>query len=853
MTQTSQYFPQPGNTSGRMTFSDAFTLLTGNDPFPWQTALYERFISSRPDNIPSSCNLPTGLGKTSVIAIWLLARQVNRSLPRRLAYVVNRRTVVDQTTDEVTRYKHIRRDLAVSTLRGEFVDNREWSTDPSREAVICGTVDMIGSRLLFSGYGIGFKSRPLHAGFLGQDTLIVHDEAHLEPAFQELLLAIQSEQQSGRFLDRHPLRVMELTATSRTGGEVFGLTDEEKHPDFERKDIPEPLRVVWLRTHAKKLLRLHEEKGELASELAALALTYESSNCAILIFVRTVDELTKTLALLPKDRRRQLTGTLRGFERDSLLLDPIFARFLPQSSRPEDILPAEGTVYLVCTSAGEVGVNISADHLVCDLSTFESMAQRFGRVNRFGLRDDTRIDVIHPTKFDAKDKLTPARGKTLALLASLDDASPAALSKLDPKARLDAFAPQPVIPETSDILFDVWSMTSVRGQMPGRPKVDPYLRGIRDWEPPQTKIGWRSEVAEITGERLNEHPPQDLLELYPLKSHELLTDRYDRVFNTLKKLAPADDVPIWIVDDEGDVTVTSWKLVVEGDKEVIQDVILLLPPKLGGLERGFFTASARYDESVRYDVADDWWIEDRQMRMRYWSDDKGPEPKTPVDMKSVARIVLTNPEDQHADEKPTQVWHWYVRFDAAEPDAQSRQNYALQPHLNDTKEAAERIVSELPLEPELRNAIVLAAAYHDLGKDRERWQNNIGNHDHPNVTWAKSGKYAASGERSYYRHEFGSILDVQDQPSFKQISGDAKDLVLHLIAAHHGRARPHFDPRECLDDKYPTDSTRHFVIEAARRFARLQRKFGRWGLAYLESLVRAADYEASAKAEKSGK
>ncbi len=84
-------------------FSDAFRSLTGNAPFPWQTVLYERFISSRPDNIPGSCNLPTGLGKTSVIAIWLLARQVNRSLPRRLAYVVNRRTVVDQTTEEVER------------------------------------------------------------------------------------------------------------------------------------------------------------------------------------------------------------------------------------------------------------------------------------------------------------------------------------------------------------------------------------------------------------------------------------------------------------------------------------------------------------------------------------------------------------------------------------------------------------------------------------------------------------------------------------------------------------------------------------------------------------------------------
>ena len=36
------------------------------------------------------------------------------------------------------------------------------------------------------------------------------------------------------------------------------------------------------------------------------------------------------------------------------------------------------------------------------------------------------------------------------------------------------------------------------------------------------------------------------------------------------------------------------------------------------------------------------------------------------------------------------------------------------------------------------------------------------------------------------------------------------------------------------------------------RFARLQQTYGRWGLAYLESLVRAADVLASRKAEGGG-
>src|SRR5947209_16302020 len=111
-------------------FYAMFTALTGNPPFPWQSALYERFIAG---DFPPSCNLPTGLGKTSVIHVWLLAlATAPNKVPRRLVYVVNRRTVVDQTTTEAEK---MRRNAtaagvptpAISTLRGQFADNREWS------------------------------------------------------------------------------------------------------------------------------------------------------------------------------------------------------------------------------------------------------------------------------------------------------------------------------------------------------------------------------------------------------------------------------------------------------------------------------------------------------------------------------------------------------------------------------------------------------------------------------------------------------------------------------------------------------------------------------------------------------
>ena len=48
--------------------------------------------------LPRVVDIPTGLGKTSVMALWLIALAEGARLPRRLVYVVDRRAVVDQAT-----------------------------------------------------------------------------------------------------------------------------------------------------------------------------------------------------------------------------------------------------------------------------------------------------------------------------------------------------------------------------------------------------------------------------------------------------------------------------------------------------------------------------------------------------------------------------------------------------------------------------------------------------------------------------------------------------------------------------------------------------------------------------------
>ncbi len=174
-------------------FTTFFKALWGYDPFPWQEMLAARTAAER---WPQALDLPTASGKTACIdvAIHALASQGGRPLaertaPRRIWFVVDRRIVVDEAheraraiadklaaanegplkaiADRLRQIAGTGRPLAVARLRGGVLRDDGWGRLPSQPAVITSTVDQLGSRLLFRGYGHSPLAAPIFADTAG--------------------------------------------------------------------------------------------------------------------------------------------------------------------------------------------------------------------------------------------------------------------------------------------------------------------------------------------------------------------------------------------------------------------------------------------------------------------------------------------------------------------------------------------------------------------------------------------------------------------------------------------------------------------------------------------------------------
>jgi len=902
-------------------FEHLFRSLTDFTPFPWQSELYRAFRDGGP---PPSLDIPTGLGKTSVIPTWLIARATGAPVPRRLVYIVDRRAVVDQATAEADALAErigggtaadndavtmLRRglglaqgvSLAVSTLRGQHVDNRRWTEDPSAPAIIVGTVDMIGSRLLFSGYGLSRGLRPVQAALLARDTLVVLDEAHLCAPFLALLHRLHD---LGGRVDGlpAPLQVMALTATGRRPTDspaplTLGPDDDVDPVVRARLDAPKPLRIKEIDDGKAGLA------GTLASHAWDLHLAPDGSLRRVVVFCHNRDIAQKVRQdigkRLDKDNRRAvlLTGERRVRERERLKDDPIYRWFL-------DGTPPEGTpgpAFLVATSAGEVGVDLDADAMVADLVAFERMIQRLGRVNRRGHRTPAPVIVIaaplgKEKPDEAAHRITLQRRPFDSLPELPDgcrDASVGAFRSLKEQAKEDprlaeiieaATTSDPLRPALTLPLVEAWAMTGLEIH-PGRPDdIDPWLRGWIEDDEPQVEVAWRRFLPWRCGtDRPVAEEVNGFFDKAPIHPHEILEAPISRVIDVLKKRAKRDGEPplstnlrtlavllldrknewadgcAWTLDQLDGIL--SDKGETEGFARKIAGHRLVLQADIGGLDpHGLLDADAAITPATldgRLDsehgwTADDMAVVDYRISLR-----EAPftrEPGWKVEEEFVPGSGDEPGETRLVVECRT------GRVSSVGDPAIARTPQSLTDHTGWVVEEAERLAKALGLPPPLREVLKVAACLHDLGKARPTWQDAMGAPRDGRPYAKTDGRGGSAALLAGYRHEFGSLVAARAAPEIATLPDDLRDLALHLIVAHHGHARPVIRPILPPSGAtaigggrdLPPSAAEPVAREAALRFARLQERWGPWGLAWWEAVFRAADWRASARVGNEG-
>jgi CRISPR-associated endonuclease/helicase Cas3 len=177
-----------------------------------------------------------------------------------------------------------------------------------------------------------------------------------------------------------------------------------------------------------------------------------------------------------------------------------------------------------------------------------------------------------------------------------------------------------------------------------------------------------------------------------------------------------------------------------------------------------------------------------------------------------------------------------------EDDRALGRSQLLEEHHESAGECARGLAERLGLPAPYREMLVAAARLHDEGKRAPRWQRAF-NAPADGRHYAKTPGPVNTALLDGYRHEFGSLEVAAKDSEIRKLPEDLRDLAIHLIAAHHGFGRPVIGTGGC--DDAPPSKLEARAREVALRFARLQRRWGPWALAWWESLLRAADQRAS--------
>ncbi|MCY4068554.1 MAG: type I-U CRISPR-associated helicase/endonuclease Cas3 [Acidimicrobiaceae bacterium] len=187
---------------------------------------------------------------------------------------------------------------------------------------------------------------------------------------------------------------------------------------------------------------------------------------------------------------------------------------------------------------------------------------------------------------------------------------------------------------------------------------------------------------------------------------------------------------------------------------------------------------------------------------------------------------------------------------------------------------AKGLASALGLSEELTGVIAQAGDFHDLGKADarfQRWLDPDASADADRVLLAKSqmpkSRWQTARSDAGWprggRHEDLSarLVKAWIQEDGSALANDDQDLLLHLVISHHGKGRPLLAPvadgspdtvQWTFDGGVDVSVAVDLSLpdwEQPARFRRLNERFGPWGLALLEALVRQADHQVSAATE----
>ena len=594
-------------------FPEFFRALHGYDPFPWQAALATRLCDPETGGTwPECLALPTGTGKTSCldIALFALALQADwpaarRTAPRRILFVVDRRIIVDEAfahareiaeklaeaeagilAEVGNRLRQLaggadaatwnpllagQPPLTVHSLRGGAFRDEAWALTPTQPCIITSTVDQAGSRLLFRGYGRGTKAWPVLAGLVGNDTLILLDEAHCSQPFYETMSRIAWYRAAAwaETALANPFQFAILSATPPAGAEdVWRLQEADRHHSVLTRRLGSAKPAHLVRATAAKGSRFHLELAfELVSQLLPL-LTPERRSVGIMVNrVRTAQLIHELLALVlgrgsprgsvfgdarVKALARQLTDWSRAAEPHLLTgrMRPIDQerstrawierlRVRVGTSLPTEVGAASGPLVIISTQTLEVGADLDFDALLTECASLDALRQRFGRLNRAGRHESAPAVIVAAEenvgpKSDSDPIYGTALGATWNWLeqqragdepsAAVDlgiwalEPRLAALAPEQQQAMVRAGQPAPVLlPAHLDLLVQTAPIPQPS------PDLQPFLHGWQTREA-EVQVCWRGDLrlAWLDQQADRDEAAVDIVSLCPPTAAECL-------------------------------------------------------------------------------------------------------------------------------------------------------------------------------------------------------------------------------------------------------------------------------------------------------------------------------------------